>query len=99
MRFNIFHQWLLVVGIFNDASFRLRYAPRLHSVFSAAEASPLWRSGTSFASHAMGLRFEPGRVRSCIFVVFFSFGSDCGLRPFKIEFDLSYKKYLTIICF
>ena len=47
--------------------------------------SPLWRSGTSFASHAMGLRFESGPVRSCIFA-FFSCGSDCGLRPFKMEF-------------
>ena len=73
VRLKIFHQWLLVVGIFSDASFRLRYVPRFHSVFSAAEASPLWRSGTSFASHAMGLRFEPGRVRSCIFVFCFFF--------------------------
>ena len=35
--------------------------------------SPLWCSGTSFASHGRGLGFEPGRVRSCISCFFMWF--------------------------
>ena len=41
--------------------------------FWLSRLSPLWCSGTSFASHARGLGFEPGRVRSCILCFFMWF--------------------------
>ena len=83
----IFHQWFLVVGIvFNDTSFCLRYAHVYIQYFRLLRPSPLWPGGTSFASHAMGLRLAGwDHAFSCC--CFFSCGSDCGLvRPFKIEF-------------
>ena len=63
----IFHQWFLVVGnVFIDTSFRLRYAHVYIQCFRLLRPSPVWRSVTSFASHAMGLRracsHEPGIV-------------------------------------
>ena len=62
---NFFTIGFLVAGIvFEDTSLRLGYAPRIYIL------SPLWCSGTSFASHARGLGFEPGRVTSCILCFF-----------------------------
>ena len=52
-----FHRWFLVVGIvFNDTSFRLRYAHVYIQYFRPLRPLPVWRSGMSFASHMMGLR-------------------------------------------
>ena len=67
--------------------------------FGLPRLPPLWRSGMSFASHARGLGFVPGRVRLCILVVVFFMWFRLWATSFQNNFDLSFKEYRTIICF